>query len=439
MATPHINAEMGDFADVVLMPGDPLRAKHIAETFLENVREVNNVRGMLGFTGTYKGRKISVMGHGMGIPSCSIYTKELITDFGVKKIIRVGSCGAVRMDVKLRDVVIGMGACTDSKVNRIRFKDHDFAAIADFDMVRNAVDAAKALGVDARVGNLFSADLFYSPDGEMFDVMEKYGVLGVEMEAAGIYGVAAEFGAKALTICTVSDHIRTHEQTTAAERQTTFNDMIKIAREELTEGGYNIGRVIARPFIGDKAGNFQRTGNRHDLAVEPPAPTVLQKLVDEKQGHVVSVGKIADIYANCGITKKVKATGLDALFDATLKEMKEAGDKTIVFTNFVDFDSSWGHRRDIAGYAAGLELFDRRLPELMELVGEDDILILTADHGCDPSWTGTDHTREHIPVLIYGPKVKPGSLGHRETFADIGQTLATYFGTSPMDYGKNML
>ena len=128
MATPHINAEMGDFADVVLMPGDPLRAKHIAETFLEDVREVNNVRGMLGFTGTYKGRKISVMGHGMGIPSCSIYTKELITDFGVKKIIRVGSCGAVREDVKLRDVVIGMGACTDSKVNRLRFKDHDFAA-----------------------------------------------------------------------------------------------------------------------------------------------------------------------------------------------------------------------------------------------------------------------------------------------------------------------
>ena len=138
----------------------------------------------------------------------------------MKKIIRVGSCGAVRMDVKLRDVVIGMGACTDSKVNRIRFKDHDFAAIADFDMVRNAVDAAKALGVDARVGNLFSADLFYSPDGEMFDVMEKYGVLGVEMEAAGIYGVAAEFGAKALTICTVSDHIRTHEQTTAIPLKT---------------------------------------------------------------------------------------------------------------------------------------------------------------------------------------------------------------------------
>ncbi|KLU16951.1 MULTISPECIES: purine-nucleoside phosphorylase [Xenorhabdus] len=236
MATPHINAEMGDFADVVLMPGDPLRAKYIAETFLEDARQVNNVRGMLGFTGTYKGRRISVMGHGMGIPSCSIYAKELITEFGVKKIIRIGSCGAVSKDVKIRDVVIGMGACTDSKVNRLRFKDHDFAAIADFDLVRHAVDAAKAKDVNVRVGNIFSADLFYTPDPQMFDVMEKYGILGVEMEAAGIYGVAAEFGAKALAICTVSDHIRTGEQTTAEERQNTFNDMIEIALESILMG-----------------------------------------------------------------------------------------------------------------------------------------------------------------------------------------------------------
>ena len=236
MATPHINDAMGDFADVVLMPGDPLRAKHIAETFLKDVKQVNDVRGMLGFTGTYKGRRISVMGHGMGIPSCSIYAKELITEFGVKKIIRVGSCGAVRADIKLRDIVIGMGACTDSKVNRMRFKDHDYAAIADYDMVRNASDAAKAKGIHARVGNIFSADLFYTPDPQMFDVMEKYGILGVEMEAAGIYGVAAEFGAKALTICTVSDHIRTHEQTTAEERQTTFNDMVEIALESVLLG-----------------------------------------------------------------------------------------------------------------------------------------------------------------------------------------------------------
>ncbi|OBX08140.1 purine nucleoside phosphorylase [Gallibacterium salpingitidis] len=236
MATPHINAVDGAFADVVLMPGDPLRAKYIAETFLQDAVEVTNVRNMLGYTGTYKGRKISIMGHGMGIPSCSIYAKELITEYGVKKIIRVGSCGAVRQDVKVRDVVIGLGACTDSKVNRIRFKDNDFAAIADFDMTQAAVQSAKQKGIKARVGNLFSADLFYAPDVEMFDVMEKYGILGVEMEAAGIYAVAAEYGAKALAICTVSDHIRTGEQTSAEERELTFNDMIEIALESVLIG-----------------------------------------------------------------------------------------------------------------------------------------------------------------------------------------------------------
>ncbi|MBO1108863.1 phosphopentomutase [Plesiomonas shigelloides] len=225
--------------------------------------------------------------------------------------------------------------------------------------------------------------------------------------------------------------IACHEETYGLDN---LYDLCKIVREELD--GYNIGRVIARPFVGNKPGEFQRTGNRKDLAVEPPSDTVLKKLVDEKKGHVVSVGKIADIYAHVGITKKVKATGIDALFDATLEEMKQAGDNTIVFTNFVDFDSSYGHRRDVAGYAAALELFDRRLPEMLSLVGEDDILILTADHGCDPTWQGTDHTREHIPVLVFGPKVKPGSLGLRETFADIGQTLAGYFGTTPMDFGK---
>ncbi|MGL5363969.1 MAG: phosphopentomutase [Plesiomonas shigelloides] len=225
--------------------------------------------------------------------------------------------------------------------------------------------------------------------------------------------------------------IACHEETYGLDN---LYDLCKIVREELD--GYNIGRVIARPFVGNKPGEFQRTGNRKDLAVEPPSDTVLTKLVDEKNGHVVSVGKIADIYAHVGITKKVKATGIDALFDATLEEMKQAGDNTIVFTNFVDFDSSYGHRRDVAGYAAALELFDRRLPEMLSLVGEDDILILTADHGCDPTWQGTDHTREHIPVLVFGPKVKPGSLGLRETFADIGQTLAGYFGTTPMDFGK---
>ncbi|MBE0402626.1 purine-nucleoside phosphorylase [Halomonas citrativorans] len=229
MATPHINAEQGDFADTVLMPGDPLRAKYIAETYLDDVRQVNDVRGMLGYTGTYKGRKISVMGHGMGIPSVSIYAKELITDYGVTSIIRVGSCGAVRDDVNVRDVVIGMGACTDSKVNRMRFNDHDFAAIADFELTSHAVAAAKAQNVPVKVGNIFSADLFYNPQTDMAELMKRYGIVGVEMEAAGLYGVAAEFGARALTICTVSDHILKGEALSSADRQTTFNDMMIIA------------------------------------------------------------------------------------------------------------------------------------------------------------------------------------------------------------------
>lgn len=236
MATPHINAVEGAFAETVLFPGDPLRAKYIAETFLENVEQVTDVRNMLGFTGTYKGKRISVMGSGMGIPSCSIYATELVKDYGVKKIIRVGSCGAVNEDIKVRDVVIGMGACTDSKVNRIRFKDHDFAAIADYKMVKAAEEAAKARGIDVKVGNLFSAELFYTPDPSMFEVMDKYGIVGVEMEAAGIYGVAAEYGAKALAICTVSDHIKTGEQTTSEERQNTFNEMIEIALDSVLIG-----------------------------------------------------------------------------------------------------------------------------------------------------------------------------------------------------------
>lgn len=228
--------------------------------------------------------------------------------------------------------------------------------------------------------------------------------------------------------------IACHEETFGLDN---LMELCQIAREELEE--YNIGRVIARPFIGAGKGQFERTGNRRDLSVEPPAATVLQKLVDEKGGDVVSIGKISDIYAGCGITQKVKATGIPALFEATLEQIKAAGDNTIVFTNFVDFDSAYGHRRDVAGYAAALEYFDKRLPEIIELLQEDDVLILTADHGCDPTWEGTDHTREHIPVLVTGPKVKAGSLGRRETFADIGQTLAEYFGTSDMEYGKSFL
>ena len=229
MATPHINAVDGAFAETVLMPGDPLRAQYIAENFLENAQQVTNVRNMLGFTGTYKGKRVSVMGSGMGIPSCSIYATELIREYGVKNIIRVGSCGAVSKDIKVRDVIIGMGASTDSKVNRSRFKGHDFAAIASYELLEKAVNAAKAHDIKVRVGNIFSADLFYTPEPEMFDTLEKYNILGVEMEAAGLYGVAAEEGANALCILTVSDHIRTGEKTTSDERQTSFNEMLIVA------------------------------------------------------------------------------------------------------------------------------------------------------------------------------------------------------------------
>ena len=231
MSTPHINGEPGDFAETVIMPGDPLRAKFIAENFLDNPRLVTDVRGMLGFTGSYKGQPLSVMGHGVGIPSCSLYCTELINEFGVKRLIRAGSCGNVNKSVKLRDIVIAMGACTDSKVNRIRFRDHDFAAIADYRLLQSAVTIAEQRGLAVRVGNVFSSDLFYTPEQEVFEVMEKYNILGVEMETAGIYGLAAEFGVKALAICTVSDQIISGERLTVEERQSSFNEMIELALE----------------------------------------------------------------------------------------------------------------------------------------------------------------------------------------------------------------
>ena len=233
MPTPHIEAQAGDFAETVLMPGDPLRAKFIAENFLDDVKCVTKVRNMFGYTGTYKGKRISVMGSGMGVPSISIYATELYRDYGVEKIIRIGSCGAIRDDIKIRDIVIGMAASTDSNVNRQRINNVDFAACADFSLLKSVVDTAEKMGKSVHVGNIFTADLFYTPQPEIFATLEKYGVLAVEMEAAGLYGVAAEYGKKALTVLTVSDHIKTGEQTTAAERQTTFKDMMEITLESI--------------------------------------------------------------------------------------------------------------------------------------------------------------------------------------------------------------
>ena len=236
MATAHINAAPGDFADTVLMPGDPLRAQYIAETFLDDARRVSDVRNMWGFTGTYKSRPVSVMAHGMGIPSASIYTHELITHYNVRRVIRVGSCGTTHPDVQLRDIVIAMGASTDSSVNRMRFGGYDLAALASFDLVEKAVAAARAAGVRHHVGNIFSADLFYTPDTDMFETMATYNVYGIEMEAAGIFPIAAENNAEALAICTVSDDIPNNKHLGAEERATTFDEMIKVALETVTAG-----------------------------------------------------------------------------------------------------------------------------------------------------------------------------------------------------------
>jgi len=231
MPTPHIDAQPGDFADVVLMPGDPQRAEHIANTSLADARRVTEVRNVFGYTGLYRGKRVSVMAHGMGIPSCSIYATELIREYGAKTLIRVGSCGALAPDVKLGDVIIALGASTDSKVNRIRFLDHDFAAIADYGLVAAATSAARERGIPVRVGNVFSTDFFYSPQPQIFDVLERMGVLGVEMEAAGLYGVAAEHGVRALVVLTVSDHIRRKEHLSADARRSSFDAMTQIALE----------------------------------------------------------------------------------------------------------------------------------------------------------------------------------------------------------------
>lgn len=230
MPTPHISAPEGAFADVVLMPGDPLRARHLAQTFLEGAELVTSVRSMEGYTGTYRGRRVSVMAHGMGIPSVSIYATELIREYGCTTLIRVGSCGALHPDVALRTLVVAMGASTDSKVNRTRFLGHDLAAVADFGLTAAAVAAAESAGVPYRVGNVLSSDFFYSPEGQVLnETSARLGILAVEMEAAGLYGLAAEHGARALTLLTVSDHLVRDEHLSPEDRRTGFDEMLEVA------------------------------------------------------------------------------------------------------------------------------------------------------------------------------------------------------------------
>ncbi len=226
----HIGAEPGQIASTVLLPGDPLRAKWIAENFLEDATCYSEVRGMYGFTGTWHGERVSVQGSGMGQPSMSIYVNELFQDYDVRRVVRVGSCGALTEQVALRDVVIASGACTDSSMNRLRFHGLDYAAVADFDLLRAAHDAAAAReDVTAHVGLIFSGDTFYSPRPELMTPMVDHGVLAVEMEACALYTLAAAYGRSALAICTVSDHIVTGEEATSLEREQTYLPMIEIA------------------------------------------------------------------------------------------------------------------------------------------------------------------------------------------------------------------
>ena len=222
--------------------------------------------------------------------------------------------------------------------------------------------------------------------------------------------------------------IAAHEEAFGLQR---LYDICEITRKLVDP--LNIGRVIARPFIGT-SGNYTRTGNRRDYATPPPSPTLLDDLV-KAGGEVIAIGKVSDIYAHQGVTKYVKAVGNKDLFAAMIAEAKTAPDRSITFVNLVDFDMLFGHRRDVIGYAKAIEDFDAWLPDFEKQLRPDDIAILTADHGCDPTWPGSDHTREYVPVIAFGPGIKPGSVGKRETFADIGQTIAKHLGLPPLKYG----
>lgn len=237
MPTPHIEAPEGAFAECVLLPGDPLRAQHIAETYLDNAEQVTAVRNMLGFTGTYEGMPVSVMGTGMGMPSASIYITELTRFYGVQRLIRVGTCGGVSPEAKIRNTILAIGACTDSGINRVRYGGWDYAPTADFGLLSAAHAAAIDNDIPVLVGNLHSGDLFYNPDQTVVETWTRMGVLAVEMEAAALYAIAAEERRRALAIVTVSDHILSGEETSSDDRQSSFTTMMELALETLRRDG----------------------------------------------------------------------------------------------------------------------------------------------------------------------------------------------------------
>jgi purine-nucleoside phosphorylase len=229
----HIGAKKGDIAPSILLPGDPYRARFIAQTFLKDAVCFTEVRGMLGFTGAYQGRRVSVMGTGMGVPSHMIYVNELITEFDVTTLIRVGTCGAMQPDLKLGDVVLAMAASTDSQINKLRFAGMDFAPTASFNLLLAAIEAASQQGADVRVGNILTSDTFYHDDPDSWKLWAAFGVLVVEMETAGLYTLAAKYGVDALSILTVSDSLVTGAQATSAQREQAFTQMIDVALQTM--------------------------------------------------------------------------------------------------------------------------------------------------------------------------------------------------------------
>lgn len=289
---------------------------------------------------------------------------------------------------------------------------------------------------------------YFPKDGKAFPVelIEKInqktgfdGILG-DCHASGtdiINSLGQEHIKTGLPICYTSAdsvfQIAAHEEHFGLDNLYKYCETV---RELLSD--MNIGRVIARPFVGESPEDFERTGNRRDYSILPPAPTVLDVLT-QAGGHVISIGKIADIYAHQGISEKTKATGIDALLDATISHIKTAQDNSLIFTNLVNFDQDFGHRRDPVGFALALENFDKRLIEVTAAMNDDDVLFLTADHGCDPTWHGNDHTREYVPVVAFHKQVRSVNIGERNTFADIGQTIADLFKLEEMPYGTSFL
>ncbi|CAL4043543.1 Phosphopentomutase [Buchnera aphidicola (Phyllaphis fagi)] len=317
--------------------------------------------------------------------------------------------------------------------------------------ISSAKDTSSGHWEIAGVPVLFEWDYFHNiknsfPDNLLQKISCAHGLTGIlgNCHASGT-DILNDFGSLHITtkkpiIYTSSDsvlQVACHEKYFGL---TNLYELCQKIRYILDKYNYNITRVIARPFIGEKKFHFIRTNNRRDFSKLPPGKTVIQKLIEEKEGDVIGIGKTSDIFGHIGITKKIYTSGLQDSINSTIDEINRISQKnTIVFSNFVEFDSLWGHRRDVSGYALGLEYFDLRLLEILNGLKIEDILIITADHGCDPTWKGTDHTREYVPILLYNKLFPVQYFGHRKTFSDIAQTISKYFSLSSMNYGSSIL